>query len=75
LHNVVSDHAELFDVIEQLGRDGLRLTKENELMLMIPIMRKKKEYPLPLEKALMPAEDILRYENECLRKELRYVKA
>jgi hypothetical protein len=60
LHNVVSSPTELYSVIESIRKDGLRVSKDSELILLVSIANIKKEYCLPLERAEISAEDSLR---------------
>ena len=47
-------------MIEEIGKDGLNVSKENELVMLIQIGKSKREFFLPLEEAELSAEDKLR---------------
>ena len=47
-------------MIAEIGKDGLNVSKENELVMLIQIGKSKREFFLPLEEAELSAEDKLR---------------
>ena len=69
LHNVINTPAELYGILCSVKNDDLKISKDNELIISVLIINIKREYALPLEKAELSNEDILRYENEQLKKE------
>lgn len=51
---------ELFDVIKEIPDDKIVVSQKNELILIMSIGRKSKEYVIPLEKAEMSNEEGLK---------------
>ena len=60
LINVINSPSELYDMIEEIGKDGLNISKENELIMLIQIGKSKREFLLPLEEAELSVEDKLK---------------
>jgi hypothetical protein len=68
LSNLIEEPEELYHVLGSLEEGKMRLSANNEVVIVLEIFGLRKEYALPLESAPMAAEEVLGYQNGLLRK-------